>query len=65
MLGKKVILYTSLSNLLGRENIFSYRFAQHPNNNGFYNNEPITASRHRFFYIGIFISLKNNSAYDV
>jgi len=65
LLGKKVILYTSLSNLLGRENIFSYRFAQHPNNNGFYNNEPITASRNRFFYIGIFISLKNNSAYDV
>lgn len=65
LLSKKVILYTSLSNILGRENIFTYRYAQNVNNEGFYNYEPITASRKRFFYVGIFISLKNDSAYDV
>ncbi|QDP85579.1 hypothetical protein FNJ88_08390 [Chryseobacterium sp. SNU WT5] len=65
LLGKKVILYTSLTNVLGRENVFSYRYTPNPSSIGSYNNEPITASRKRFFYIGIFISLKNNSAYDV
>lgn len=65
LLNKRVIVYVSLSNLLGRENIFSYRFAQQANMEGIYNNEPIVASRKRFFYVGIFISLKNNSAYDV
>lgn len=65
LLSKKVILYTSLSNVLGRDNIFTYRYAQQASSNGFFNNEPITASRKRFFYVGIFISLKNDSAYDV
>ena len=29
------------------------------------NGTPITASRDRFLYIGIFVSLKNNKAYDI
>ena len=41
----KVIVYTSLSNLLGRRNY--------------------GVSRDRFFYFGIFVSLKNNKAYDI
>ncbi|NAW51033.1 TonB-dependent receptor [Elizabethkingia argentiflava] len=65
LLSKKVILYASLSNVLGRQNIFTYRYADQVNSNGFYNNEPIIAPRKRFFYLGVFISLKNNSAYDV
>ena len=40
---------------LGRTNIFGY------NTNG----SAITATRDRFFYIGIFVSLKNNKAYDI
>lgn len=51
----KVIIYSSFNNVLGRTNIFRY--------DGF--GKPITASRDRFFYIGIFISLKNNKAYDI
>ncbi|MCR5351740.1 MAG: TonB-dependent receptor [Bacteroidales bacterium] len=51
----KVIVYASLSNLLGRTNIFRI--------------EPdgtqVGATRDRFFYIGIFVSLKNNKAYDI
>jgi len=51
----KVIVYTSLSNILGRNNTFKY------NADG----SAVTESRKRFFYIGIFISIKNNKAYDI
>lgn len=50
----RVIVYTSVSNVLGRDNVFRYD-----------NGHPVTASRLRFFYIGIFISLKNNKAYEI
>ena len=55
LLSPKVIVYTSLNNILGRTNIFRYDTTGHP----------VTASRDRFFYIGIFVSLKNNKAYDI
>ena len=55
LVSPKVIVYSSLSNILGRTNIFRY------DNHG----KPVTATRDRFFYIGIFVSLKNNKAYDI
>jgi hypothetical protein len=55
LLSPKVIVYTSLNNIMGRTNVFRYDA----------NGSPITASRDRFFYIGIFVSLKNNKAYDI
>ena len=51
---KRVIVYSSLSNLLGRRNIYGYRHGQ-----------PVTNGSNRFFYIGIFVSLKSNKAYDI
>ena len=55
LLSPKVIIYSSLNNVLGRTNIFRYDAA----------GKGITSSRDRFFYIGIFVSLKNNKAYDI
>ena len=55
LLSPKVIVYTSLNNILGRTNVFGYDSM----------GSPSTASRDRFFYIGIFVSLKNNKAYDI
>ena len=55
LVSPKVIVYSSLNNILGRTNIFRY------NADG----TPVTATRDRFFYIGIFVSLKNNKAYDI
>ncbi len=55
LLSPKVIIYTSLNNILGRTNIF--RFDKM--------GSPVTATRDSFFYIGIFVSLKNNKAYDI
>ncbi|MGI6233339.1 MAG: TonB-dependent receptor [Prevotella sp.] len=54
LVSKRVIVYTSLSNLLGRTNIYGYR-----------NGHAITNGSKRFFYIGIFVSLKSNKAYDI
>ena len=55
LVSPKVIVYTSLNNILGRTNIFRYQA----------DGTPVTATRDRFFYIGIFVSLKNNKAYDI
>ena len=55
LLSPKVIIYTSLNNIFGRTNVFRYDTA----------GSPVTASRDRFFYIGIFVSLKKNKAYDI
>ena len=55
LVSPKVIVYTSLNNILGRTNVFGYDSM----------GSPSTASRDRFFYIGIFVSLKNNKAYDI
>ena len=55
LLSPKVIIYTSLNNVLGRTNIHRYDAA----------GRGITSNRDRFFYITILVSLKNNKAYDV
>lgn len=55
LLSPKLIVYTSLNNILGRTNIFRYEA----------NGTPVMASRDRFLYFGIFVSLKNNKAYDI
>lgn len=55
LLHPKVIVYGSVNNLTGRRNV--YRI----NPDG----SQVTSSRDRFIYLGIFISLKNNKAYDI
>ena len=51
----KVIVYASLNNLLGRTNVYQIDT----------DGTPVSESRDRFFYIGIFVSLKNSKAYDI
>ena len=55
LLSPKVIVYASLNNLFGRTNTFRYDAK----------GSPVVPSRDRFLYIGIFVSLKNNKAYDI
>ena len=55
LVSPKVIVYTSLNNIFGRTNVFRFDAS----------GTPVTASRDRFLYIGIFVSLKNNKAYDI
>lgn len=54
LVNKRTILYTSLSNVLRRRNIY-----------GLDNGKVIGESHRQFFYIGIFLTLKGNKAYDI
>ncbi len=65
LLSKRVIVYAYATNILGRTNIYGYNYSEAPRNNGVYANSPIVNPRKRFFFVGIFISLKSESAYDV
>ena len=51
----KVIIYGSVNNITGRRNV--YRIDP--------DGSQVTSSRDSFIYLGIFISLKNNKAYDI
>ena len=56
--GTKAFSQSSLSfntDYIGRTNVYRYDAG----------GTPVTATRDRFFYIGIFVSLKNNKAYDI
>ena len=55
LLSRKVIVYSSLNNIFGRTNIFRFDAS----------GRPVVPSQDSFFYIGIFVSLKNNKAYDI
>lgn len=55
LLHPKVIVYGSLNNIPGRTNV--YRIDP--------DGTQVGATRDRFFYLGIFVSLKNNKAYDI
>jgi hypothetical protein len=65
LISKNIILFTSITNILNRKNVYQYTFSNSPDVNNIYRKQPVVVSRDRFFYIGIFISLKNNTAYDV
>ncbi|MEO9967972.1 MAG: TonB-dependent receptor [Reichenbachiella sp.] len=60
-----IILYASASNLLGRDNVFSYEYADEPNADGLYRSQAVGQPAKRFYFVGIFITLtkdknKNN-----
>lgn len=57
ILGKPTIIYMSVSNLLGRDNIFGYRYYTQPNEQGVYQRMPVRAQSSRFYLVGIFITI--------
>jgi len=63
---KKVIIYGCISNLLNRTNINGYKYSPIPGSNGQYASM-IDAKMHhnQTFYVGVFITLGKNVAYDV
>lgn len=56
----RVIVYASMNNLLGRRNVFGYNYSADGSSR-----MPIRPTSDHFFYIGVFISLKTNKAYDI
>lgn len=55
--GKSAIIYASINNLLGRDNIYGYRYYNQLNTEGIYEAFPLKSESKRFYLLGIFISL--------
>ncbi len=56
----QIIMYASATNLLGRDNIFGYEFANAPDANGVYASREIGQPAKRFFFLGIFITMSGD-----
>ena len=54
LLSQQKILYFSVSNVLGTQNIFGYQYANNPNASGVYDRREITPTADRFFFVGFF-----------
>ncbi len=57
---QNVILYASVSNVLGLDQSFGRRYSNMPDENGFYQSAPILPAARRFFLLGCFITLSRN-----
>lgn len=57
LFGKSSILYASMSNVLGRDNIFGYRYYSTTNSSGIHESIPVRSESKRFILFGLFITL--------
>lgn len=62
---KKLIIYASATNILGRKQVYNYTFSDAPAANGRYVGTPVRGNADNFFFVGVFITLGGNTAYDV
>lgn len=60
LLSQQKILYFSISNVMGTQNVFGYEYANSPDSNGFYNRREITPTADRFFFVGFFWTISEN-----
>ncbi len=62
LLTQQKILYFSVSNVMGTQNVFGYEYANTQNANGIYDRKAVVPTADRFFFIGFFwtISEKKN-----
>ena len=58
LFGYFTVVHLSVSNLLGLENTYSYRYTENPNQQGEYIETPIKSMTLRTIIIGVFISFK-------
>ncbi|RPA67454.1 TonB-dependent receptor [Cyclobacteriaceae bacterium YHN15] len=57
-----LIIHLACSNVLGRDNIFGYQYANEPNENGVYEGNPIKLQAPRFLFLGIFLTLSKDKS---
>ena len=60
LLSQQKILYFSVSNVLGTQNVFGYEYAQNPDANNVYKRREITPTADRFFFLGFFWTISDN-----
>jgi hypothetical protein len=54
--GKFIMIFAQVTNILGSENIFGYRYAKNPDEYGVYESEPVIPVSRRFYLVGLFVS---------
>lgn len=60
LISQQKILYFSVSNVLGTQNIFGYEYANSPDTNGIYNRRAIRPTADQFFFVGFFWTISEN-----
>lgn len=60
LLSQQKILYFSVSNILGSQNVFGYEYANQTDINGVFQRRPITQAADRFFFIGFFWTISDD-----
>ena len=62
LLTQQKILYFSVSNVLGTQNIFGYNYADTLNANGVYDRKAVTPTADRFFFVGFFWTISDKKS---
>ena len=57
-----LIIHASVTNLLGRDNIFGYEYSASPNASGVYEGRAIRQAAKRFLFLGVFITISKNKS---
>jgi hypothetical protein len=57
---QNIILYASVTNVLGFDQVYGYRYDTTPNSNGVYDKTPVLPAAKSFFFVGCFITLTKN-----
>jgi len=60
LISQQKILYFSVSNVLGTQNIFGYDYANTADSSGFYKRKEITPTADRFFFVGFFWTISKD-----
>lgn len=60
LMSPQKILYLSVSNVLGTQNVFGYEFANTPDANGVFNSKPIVPTADRFIFVGFFWTISKD-----
>jgi hypothetical protein len=56
LFGKFTMIFAQVTNILGSNNVFGYKYANHADSNGIYRSETMVPVTKRFFLIGIHVS---------
>jgi hypothetical protein len=60
LLTSQKIIYLSVSNVLGTQNVYGYEYANAPDANTTYQRRAITPTADRFFFVGFFWTISDN-----
>ncbi|CAM1361339.1 Outer membrane cobalamin receptor protein [Tenacibaculum sediminilitoris] len=60
LISQQKILYFSVNNVLGTQNVFGYNYKNTPNSTGTYNRQAIIPSVDSFFFVGFFWTISDN-----